>query len=105
MAKAHLMIVTASGKKEAEKIAKALLIKKLIACANILDGAESHFWWKGKLEKAGEAVIFIKTTQKRVKAVEALIKKLHSYENPEIIGFEIESGSKAYLDWVSDSVR
>jgi len=98
-------MVTASGKKEAEKIAETLLKSKLAACVNILDGAVSLFRWKGKLEKAREAVLLIKTTRKRFKAAEAAIKKIHSYENPEVIGFEIKEGSKAYLDWVLKSVR
>lgn len=105
MAKAFLIIVTASGKKEAETISRTLLKKKLIACANILNGATSLFWWKGKLEKAREAVILMKTTQKRAKTVTAQIKRLHSYENPEIIGFEIQEGSVNYLRWVAESVR
>lgn len=103
--KIFLMISTASSKREAEKIARVLIHKKLAACVNILDGAVSLFRWKGKLEKAREAVLLIKTTRKRSKAVEAAIKKAHSYENPEVIGFDIREGSREYLKWVLSSVK
>ena len=36
--------------------------------------------------------------------VEAEIKRLHSYEVPEIIALPIAAGSPAYLAWIAESV-
>ena len=49
-----LVMITTSSREEAEKIAIALLEKKLIACANIFGPASSRFWWQGKIDKAEE---------------------------------------------------
>ena len=45
-----VILVTAKDKKEAAKIARGLLEAKLIACANIIEGVQSLFWWQGKID-------------------------------------------------------
>ena len=103
--KPFLMISTTANRREAEVIAEKLLRGKLAACVNVVYPAKSLFWWKGKLEKAREAILLIKTTRSKIKPIERKIQKLHSYENPEIIALEIKAGSKSYLNWVRNSVR
>jgi periplasmic divalent cation tolerance protein len=66
---------------------------------------ESIYRWKGDVEKAREIVMVIKSSAKRFAALEREIRRLHSYEVPEIIALRIESGSRGYLDWISESVR
>ena len=99
-----VMRVTAKDKKEAQKIARGLLEEKLIACANIIDGLQSLFWWQGKIDSSKEALLIIKTKKSLFKKVEARVKSLHSYQTPEIIALPIASGSKDYMDWISLSV-
>ena len=67
-------MVTCSSRTEARKLARAVLTKKLAACVNILDGAESHYWWQGKLEHAKECLLLIKTTKAQAQAVTRAIK-------------------------------
>ena len=43
--------ITTAENEEAQKIANALLEKRLIACANIVKEISSSYWWKGKIEK------------------------------------------------------
>ncbi len=57
-------MVTCPTRTEARKIAKAILKDKLAACVNIIGGLESHYWWKGKLERTGEFLLLIKTTHR-----------------------------------------
>ena len=99
------IFVTCASKKEAAKIAKRLLSKRLIACANIVGGVESLFRWKGKVDKASEALMIIKTTARNFRKVEKTIKGLHSYEVPEIIGLPIVAGEADYLKWIDESVK
>ncbi|MBI5143910.1 MAG: divalent-cation tolerance protein CutA [Candidatus Omnitrophica bacterium] len=94
------ILVTCGSKREAEKIVNSLLKRRLIACANIVSGIESRFWWKGKIDKAKEILIILKAQQKNFKRIEKEIKHIHSYEVPEIIALPIVSGNKAYLDWL-----
>jgi len=101
----HIVIlVTAKDTKEATKIARGLLEAKLIACANIIEGVQSLFWWQGKIDMSREVYLILKTKKVLFKKVSAKVKSLHSYQTPEIIALPIVAGSKDYLGWVSSSV-
>ncbi len=99
-----LVMITTSSREEAEKIAIALLEKKLIACANIFGPASSRFWWQGKIDEAEEYVVFMKTEERLFEEVAKHVKRLHSYEIPEIIALPIIKGFKPYLEWVSNNL-
>ena len=105
MNKYIVVFVTAPGKAEAKKIAGAVLIKKLAACANMLSGMDSHYWWRGRVERAVEVLIIMKTKQKLFNRLAAEIRKNHSYDVPEIIALPIVCGSAGYLKWIDESVR
>jgi periplasmic divalent cation tolerance protein len=101
-----LVLVTCGSQKEARKIASALVGQRLAACVSEIGvPLSSTYRWKGKLESAKEFLLLIKTTKKRFDAVRDLVRKLHSYELPEIIALPIETGSRAYLDWIAASVK
>lgn len=95
-----VIFITAPSKNEAEKIGKALVEKKLAACVNIIKDIRSIFFWKGKLSDEKEVLLIAKSKTKNFEKIEKEVKKLHSYEVPEIIGLPILMGSKDYLDWV-----
>ena len=94
------VLTTCSSKKEARRIASSVLKARLAACANIIDSVESRFWWKGRIDCAKEALLILKTTKGNFAQLERLIKRLHSYEVPEIIALPIIAGSREYLDWI-----
>ena len=95
-----VIFITAPSKNEAEKIGKALVEKKLAACVNIIKDIRSIFFWKGKLSDEKEVLLIAKSKTKNFEKIEKEVKKLHSYEVPEIIGLPILMGSEDYLDWV-----
>ena len=97
-------MVTCASKEEARKISERLLAKRLVACASILPNIESRFWWKGKLDSVAELLVTMKTTRSNFKKIEVEIKRLHSYEVPEIIAVPIAAGSRDYLDWISRTI-
>ena len=98
-----IVLVTAKDSEEAEKIAKGLLNKKLVACVNVLEGVRSLFWWEGKVDEASEALLVIKSQKKHFKAIVQEVKALHSYSVPEVIALPIESGNPDYLEWIKES--
>lgn len=100
-----IVLVTAGSKEEAEKIASGLLKEKLCACVNIVKDANSHFWWQGKLDKAKEALLIIKTKKSLLSRLIKKVKSLHSYEVPEIIALPVIAGHKPYLDWIDESTK
>jgi tetratricopeptide (TPR) repeat protein len=69
-----------------------------------MGAVESHYWWKGKLERAGECLLLIKTTRAKSRAVEGAVKATHSYDVPEIIFLPVVAGEKRYLKWLRSSV-
>jgi len=99
-----VVLVTAKDKKEAIKIAQGLLEAKLIACANIIGGIQSLFWWQGKIDSSKEVLLVLKTKKTLFKKVSVKVRSLHSYQTPEIIALPIVNGSEDYLRWVSSSV-
>jgi len=99
----YIVLVTAKDKKEANTIARGLLEAKLIACANIINGVESLFWWQGKIDSSKEVLLILKTKKTLFKKVISKVKSLHSYQTPEIIALNIVAGNKDYLDWINSS--
>ncbi|MDP2939693.1 MAG: divalent-cation tolerance protein CutA [Candidatus Omnitrophota bacterium] len=97
-----LIIISCANKKEAEKIAQAAIKKKLAACANIIEGVSSKFWWQGKIDNANEILIFLKTKRLLFKKIAKLVKSMHSYDVPEIIALPIIAGERDYLRWLSE---
>lgn len=95
-----IVLVTTSSKQEAENIAQQLLKKQLIACANITGPVSSLFRWSGKIEKAEEYLVFMKSRKDLFEKLTETVKTLHSYEVPEIIALPIVEGSEAYLGWL-----
>jgi periplasmic divalent cation tolerance protein len=100
-----VVLVTASDKQEAEKIAQGLLSQRLAACVNMIEGITSVFRWQGKIDRATEVLLIIKTRKPLVKKVISQVKLLHSYEVPEIIALPIVAGSREYLEWIDESSR
>jgi periplasmic divalent cation tolerance protein len=101
-----IVLATCGSTEEAKQIAHALIEKRLAACVNIATTAvESVYRWKGKIETAKEFPLLIKTTKPKFAALQREIERLHSYEVPEIIALPIRDGSRAYLRWLTESVR
>ncbi|HEX9759285.1 MAG TPA: divalent-cation tolerance protein CutA [Candidatus Acidoferrales bacterium] len=101
-----VVLVTCASRAQARKIARAVVGKRLAACVNIAAGrVESVYRWKGKVERAQEVLLVIKTTRARYAALQREVRRLHSYTTPEVIALPIAAGSKAYLDWVAENSR
>ncbi len=98
------MVMTAS-KEEAETIAQRLLEAKLIACANIIGPVSSRFPWSGKIDRAEEYLVLMKSRRDLFGVLSESVKALHSYEVPEIIALPVIDGSKAYLQWLDSCLR
>ncbi len=96
--------VTVPDRATARKIARVVLAAKAAACVNIVPGVESHYWWKGKLEKGAELQLVMKTTLGWLKRLEVLVKESHPYETPEFVVVQLKGGSERYLAWIDESV-
>ena len=100
-----IVLTTFPADGDAEKLAATLVEERLAACVNILPPMRSVYRWQGKIEKADERQLLIKTGMTRVKALEKRIKQLHPYEVPEFLNVMVGAGSKDYLSWLFDSIH
>lgn len=100
-----VVLVMCGSIKEARQISRTLVDRKLVACANIVRApVQSIYRWENKVELADEVLLLLKSSRPRFAAVESAIRKLHSYDLPEIIALPIAAGARGYLDWISRSV-
>jgi periplasmic divalent cation tolerance protein len=100
MERAVLVYTTWPSIVEAEKAGRAIVEKRLAACVNILPGMVSHYWWQGKIERAEEAVMLIKTRASLSTAAAVAVKAAHSYHTPAIMVLPVESVDPDYHAWI-----
>ena len=102
---ALLVLTNLPDRETAERLAGALIEKRVAACVNILAPCSSVYRWKGAVQRDEEHPVLIKTTAERYPALEAAIRAAHPYELPEIIAVPIERGLPAYLAWVDAETK
>jgi periplasmic divalent cation tolerance protein len=95
----RLILSTVPPEKAAE-IARKLVEEKVAACVSVLPAVASTYFWKGKLERADEALLFVKTPRRRARRCAERLRELHPYEVPEIIELRPTRVFRPYLDWV-----
>ncbi len=100
-----VIFVTASSDEEAQRIGRALIEEKLVACSNIASSIRSFYWWKGEICDETEVLLIAKSTQDQLEEIIKKVKELHSYEVPEIIALPILGGSKDYLNWIEEETK
>lgn len=97
----HIVFFTAPSLEVARELAAGILERRLAACANLVPGVESHYWWEGKLCHEAEVLMILKTTETRLAELEAHVLEAHPYDTPEFVAWPISAGSQRYLDWVT----
>lgn len=99
-----IVLTTCGSRKEAGKISDALLKKKLAACVKMSE-TRSSYWWKGKIERSKEFVVSVVADRKKSAKIISAIKKLHSYDVPEIIEIPVSKADRKYARWVREVSR
>ena len=98
-----LVLCTCPDEESAHRLSGFLVQKKLAACVNIVNRIDSIFTWQGKIDRAQESLLLIKTTNTAYAALEQAIKQQHPYDVPEIIALPVELGSPDYLNWIREN--
>ena len=103
---AYLQVQTTTDSEEAaRRIASTLIHERLAACAQLLAPVTSIYRWRGEVTEAREWLCLLKTTADRYPALEARLRELNPYEEPEVVAVRIEVGGRSYLDWIRASVE
>jgi periplasmic divalent cation tolerance protein len=101
----RIALVTAPDLKIARRLARKALQARLIACANLIPKVESHYHWRGKIERGSEVLMILKTTAKRVEKLEQFIIAEHPYDTPEFVILDLRGGNKRYLNWLETGCK
>ena len=100
MERAVLVYTTWPSIVEAERAGRTIVERRWAACVNILPGMISHYWWEGKIERAEEAVMIVKTRASLAEQIGAAVKELHSYQTPAIMVLPVEHVDPDYHAWL-----
>jgi periplasmic divalent cation tolerance protein len=98
------VFITAANKEEARLLAETLVNNRLAACVQILPDMESVYRWQGVIERQAEVLLIAKTKRDKFAELETEVRRIHSYETPEIIALPITDGSTSYLEWLRVSL-
>jgi periplasmic divalent cation tolerance protein len=104
MADCVQVLTTAASEEEAGRIAAALVERRLAACVQVVGPVVSRYRWQGEVEEEREWQCSVKTTRAAYEAVEAAIRDVHAYDEPEIVATPIVAGSPGYLAWIDENV-
>src|SRR6478736_4039014 len=100
MERAVLVYTTWPSIVEAERVGRTIVEQRLAACVNIVPGMISHYWWEGKIERAEEVVMIIKTLAAKADGVREAVKQLHSYTIPSVMVLPVEDVDPDYHAWI-----
>jgi periplasmic divalent cation tolerance protein len=101
---AMLVLTTCASLEEADGLAASLVDARQAACVNRIGPVRSTYRWQGAVQSDDEVLLLIKTTEERLGAVQRMIGERSSYELPEFLAVRVETGSTAYLDWLTRAV-
>src|SRR5689334_15735600 len=99
-----VVLMTCKTAKEGARIARHLIEKHLIACANIINGVQSIYQWEGKIQDEKECWMILKSTRELMPALRIEVEKENSYAVPELIALPIIDGSPNYLNWLDQEL-
>ncbi len=99
-----VILMTCKNAREAGRIARHLLDKRLIACANLIPQVSSIYRWKGKVVSEKECWVILKSSRKLLPTLQIEVDKEHSYSLPELIALPIIDGSPNYLNWIAEEL-
>ena len=99
------VLVSCESSEQAKSMVESLLNDQIIACGQIVPKVESFYRWRGQIERAEECLLLLKSHVRHFDQISALIKKLHTYEVPEIIAVPLTDGSTDYLNWINEQIK
>lgn len=97
--------VTTANEAEALHISRTVIEERLAACANLLGGMKSVYWWDGKVCEGQEVALVLKTSEERKVQLIERVKELHSYDCPCVVCMPIADGNPDFLDWIAAETR
>lgn len=96
--------LTCASVEEADRIGRALLKKRLVACAKQIP-VKAEYWWKGKLEKANEVVLVMEGQEDKFSKIEAEVAEMHSYDTFVLESIPVSQISTKAKGWMDEELN
>jgi len=93
----RVVLTTEADQIKADALAEQLITRRLAACITSMP-VQSCYRWQGKIERAEEVQLLIKTSSDRLAELLSALEALHSYDTPEILQMAAQAGA-AYAAW------
>lgn len=99
-----ILVTTIDDEEKARELARAALSAKLAACVQI-HPIRSHYVWKDEMREEPEFLLHMKARAEDYPALANLVRRLHSYETPEILRVDVGEADHDYLAWAMEATR
>jgi periplasmic divalent cation tolerance protein len=99
-----LVVYVTAPEQEAPRLARAIVERKLAACANIIPHVRSIYTWEGAVQDEPESLMIMKTTRGAFESLRKAVVELHPYQVAEVIGLPVALAHEPYARWVCGSV-
>ncbi|MBI4439084.1 divalent-cation tolerance protein CutA [Candidatus Woesearchaeota archaeon] len=93
--------VTFKDREEAVKVARILLKKRLVACANLFP-VDSFFWWKGEVVDGSEFAMIAKAPKENFEHIREEVRSIHSYDVPCVVAWSVSEKEDEFFKWVQE---
>jgi len=105
MSQVRICLTTCSGEVAAQRLARALVERRLAACVNIVPRIRSVYRWRDAVHDEAESLLVIKTSAPLVQELEQAVRELHDYDVPEFVALDVSTGAPPYLEWILSSTK
>ena len=99
-----LVVTTVGTADEARALGRAMVERRLAACAQIT-AIESIYRWQGAVAHDPEHRLLLKTREALVPALQAALLEAHPYELPAIHALPVAQAHAPYAEWVVASTQ
>ena len=97
--------ITVGTREEGQQLVHNLVENRLIACGQIVGPIQSTYWWKGKIETAQEWMCLAKSKEEKFAEIVRQVRRMHSYEVPEIIAVPLIAVDADYSHWLEEELN
>jgi len=101
----YIIITTCGNEEDAKGLARALVEKRLCACAQVSGPIKSFYWWEDKLQEDTEWQVKFKVLASRYEEAERFIRANHPYELPQIVAIPVEKALSEFINWVAKETQ
>ena len=107
MGDTRFIYTTWPNAESAATAAREIVALRHAACANVMAGALSYFWWEGEVQSETEVVVIFKTSLPRMKELRDAITEMHPYDMPGIVAIDIDEtrSSRDFVEWIKKVTR